>query len=116
VLERTSELSAAHETLQQVDQRRRQLLADLSHELRTPATAIRGEAEIALRGAEKPPTEYRETLTRIVGGVKQLTGVIDDLLLVARPKPISWRCTSARSTCRSCWRRHRHGQRAGCAA
>lgn len=84
VLERTSELIAAHETLQQVDQRRRQLLADLSHELRTPATAIRGEAEIALRGAEKPQMEYRETLTRIVGGVKQLTGVIDDLLLVAR--------------------------------
>ena len=84
VLERTSELSAAHQTLQQIDQRRRQLLADLSHELRTPATAIRGEAEIALRGADKPLPEYRETLTRIVGGVKQLTGVIDDLLLVAR--------------------------------
>lgn len=84
VLERTSELSAAHETLQQIDQRRRQLLADLSHELRTPATAIRGEAEIALRGAERPSAEYRETLTRIVGGVKQLTGVIDDLLLVAK--------------------------------
>lgn len=84
VLERTSELSAAHETLQQVDLRRRQLLADLSHELRTPATAIRGEAEIALRGADRPPAEYRETLTRIVGGVKQLAGVIDDLLLVAK--------------------------------
>ncbi|MDM0055870.1 sensor histidine kinase [Variovorax fucosicus] len=84
VLERTSELRAAHQTLQQIDQRRRQLLADLSHELRTPATAIRGEAEIALRGADKPLPEYRETLTRIVGGVKQLTGVIDDLLLVAR--------------------------------
>ena len=84
VLERTSELSAAHETLQQIDQRRRQLLADLSHELRTPATAIRGEAEIALRGADKPLAEYRQTLTRIVGGVKQLTGVIDDLLLVAK--------------------------------
>ena len=84
VLERTGELSAAHEALQQVDQRRRQLLADLSHELRTPATAIRGEAEIALRGADRPPAEYRETLARIVGGVKQLAGVIDDLLLVAR--------------------------------
>ena len=84
VQERTSELSAAHQTLQQIDQRRRQLLADLSHELRTPATAIRGEAEIALRGADKPLAEYQETLTRIVGGVKQLTGVIDDLLLVAK--------------------------------
>lgn len=84
VHERTSELSAAHGKLQQIDQRRRQLLADLSHELRTPATAIRGEAEIALRGADKPLAEYRQTLARIVGGVKQLTGVIDDLLLVAR--------------------------------
>lgn len=84
VLERTGELSAAHETLQRIDQRRRQLLADLSHELRTPATAIRGEAEIALRGADKPVAEYRQTLMRIVGGVKQFTGVIDDLLLVAR--------------------------------
>ncbi|MBT2304678.1 HAMP domain-containing protein [Variovorax paradoxus] len=84
VQERTSELSAAHETLQQIDQRRRQLLADLSHELRTPATAIRGEAEIALRGGDKPAAEYRQSLTRIVGGVKQFSGVIDDLLLVAK--------------------------------
>ena len=84
VLERTSELSTAHEALQRIDLRRRQLLADLSHELRTPATAVRGEAEIALRGADKPAGEYRQTLARIVGGVKQLTGVIDDLLLVAK--------------------------------
>ncbi|MBT2336445.1 HAMP domain-containing protein [Variovorax paradoxus] len=84
VQERTSELRAAHETLQRIDQRRRQLLADISHELRTPATAIRGEAEIALRGADKPVSEYQQTLMRIVGGVKQFTGVIDDLLLVAK--------------------------------
>lgn len=81
---RTQELSAAHATLQSLDQRRRQLFADLGHELRTPATAIRGEAEIALRGGAKPVDEYRQTLTRIVGGVDQLTRVIQDLLLVAR--------------------------------
>lgn len=81
---RTRELQAAHETLQRLDERRRQLFADLSHELRTPATAIRGEAEITLRGGDKPATEYRQALARIVGGVKQLTGVVDDLLLVAR--------------------------------
>jgi signal transduction histidine kinase len=81
---RTAELQSAHVTLQNIDQRRRQLFADLSHELRTPATAIRGEAEIALRGADKPPAEYKLTLSRIVGGVEQLARVIDDLMLIAR--------------------------------
>ncbi|KQV99326.1 HAMP domain-containing sensor histidine kinase [Rhizobacter sp. Root1221] len=84
VLARTSELSSAHDALQRIDGRRRQLFADLSHELRTPATAIRGEAEIALRGVDKPVDEYKQTLSRIVGGVKQLAGVIDDLLLIAK--------------------------------
>ncbi|PTT20610.1 two-component sensor histidine kinase [Acidovorax sp. HMWF029] len=81
---RTQELRAAHDTLQRLDQRRRQLFADLGHELRTPATSIRGEAEIALRGGAKPVEEYRQTLTRIVGGVDQLTRVIHDLLLIAK--------------------------------
>lgn len=81
---RTSELSSAHDALQKADGRRRQLFADLSHELRTPATAIRGEAEIALRGGQKPIDEYRQALARIVGGVKQLVGVVDDLMLVAK--------------------------------
>jgi two-component system, OmpR family, sensor kinase len=81
---RTRELSTAHEALQRIDARRRQLFADLSHELRTPATAIRGEAEIALRGVDKPVVEYKQTLSRIVGGVKQLTGVVDDLMLIAK--------------------------------
>ena len=84
VEERTRELQTAHQTLQLLDERRRQLFADLSHELRTPATSIRGEAEIALRGGDKPAAEYRQTLTRIVGGVKQLTGLVNDLLLIAR--------------------------------
>lgn len=94
---RTSELRSAHETLQRIDQRRRQLFADLGHELRTPTTAIRGEAEIALRGGEKPVAEYRLALQRIVDGVGELTGRINDLLLIAkaeadqlvmRPQPV----------------------------
>ncbi|AXW64479.1 two-component sensor histidine kinase (plasmid) [Ralstonia solanacearum] len=81
---RTGELRTAHDTLQRIDQRRRQLFADLGHELRTPTTAIRGEAEIALRGGDKPAHEYRMALERIVGGAKQLTGRINDLLLIAK--------------------------------
>jgi two-component system, OmpR family, sensor kinase len=54
------------------DTRRRQLLADISHELRTPTTAIRGEAEITLRGARPRAAEYRAALQRIVETSRQL--------------------------------------------
>ena len=81
---RTAELQQALHTLQQFDARRRQLFADISHELRTPTTAIRGEAEIALRGREKPVDEYKASLLRIVDAAAHLGIVIDDLLTMAR--------------------------------
>lgn len=84
VRERTLDLHRANESLQDTDRRRRQLLADISHELRTPTTAIRGEAEVTLRGDDKPINEYRDTLRRIVDTSRQLGAVIDDLLAMAR--------------------------------
>jgi len=84
VRERTSALHEANKSLQQTDTRRRQLLADISHELRTPTTAIRGEAEITLRGGERLASQYREALQRIVATSRQLGSVIDDLLAMAR--------------------------------
>ena len=84
VAARTLELKQAHDTLQQLDERRRRLFADISHELRTPATAIRGEAEITLRGSDRPIAEYREALGRIVSISQQLARLIEDLMLIAR--------------------------------
>lgn len=81
---RTRELADALTSLREADARRRRLFADISHELRTPTTVIRGEAEISLRGVDKPATEYREALSRIVDTSKQLGFVIDDLLNMAR--------------------------------
>ena len=81
---RTSELQGALDALQGVDAARRRLFADISHELRTPTTAILGEAEITLRGLEKPSQDYRAALQRIVSTSKQLGAVIDDLLTMAR--------------------------------
>lgn len=81
---RTAALGEANDSLRQTDQRRRQLLADISHELRTPTTAIRGEAEITLRGRDRSVAEYREALQRIVNIARQLGAVIDDLLAMAR--------------------------------
>jgi two-component system, OmpR family, sensor kinase len=81
---RTQELADALASLREADARRRRLFADISHELRTPTTVIRGEAEITLRGVDKPAAEYRETLGRIVDTARQLGSVIDDLLSMAR--------------------------------
>jgi signal transduction histidine kinase len=84
VSEKTSELQTALADLQNSEARRRQLLSEISHELRTPTTAIRGEAEVALRGREKLASEYREALQRIGETSIQLGNVINDLLTLAR--------------------------------
>lgn len=84
VLARTNELQNALHKLQLMDARRRQLFADISHELRTPTTAIRGEAEVTLRGKDKPVEEYKATLVRITEISQHLGSVIKDLLDLAR--------------------------------
>lgn len=84
VASRTAELQQALDALRQADARRRQLFADISHELRTPTTAIRGEAEITLRGADRPADDYKAALRRIVDTSGQLAAVINDLLTMAR--------------------------------
>ncbi len=82
--ERTRALKESNEILELVDENRRKLLADISHEFRTPLTVIRGESEIALRGKAKTKAEYQETLARIMEQAEQTTRLVDDLLFIAR--------------------------------
>ena len=84
VEERTRALKSSNEMLAMVDENRRKLLADISHEFRTPLTVIRGEAEIALRGKVKTPAEYQAILERIMDQSDQTTRLVDDLLFIAR--------------------------------
>lgn len=83
VSERTVDLQGAVADLQRSEARRRQLLADIGHELRTPTTVIRGEAEVALRGREMTDALYRESLVRIATSAEQLGKQIEDLLTIA---------------------------------
>jgi signal transduction histidine kinase len=82
--ERTRELQESNRKLAAVDANRRKLLANISHEFRTPLTVIRGEAEIALRGSNKTPTDHEESFRRIVDQADNATRLVDDLLFIAR--------------------------------
>ncbi|HYV16113.1 MAG TPA: ATP-binding protein [Conexibacter sp.] len=57
--------------------------AEMAHELRTPLSGVRGEAELALRDAATPP-QARVALTQILRGTERMERVIETLLTVAR--------------------------------
>jgi heavy metal sensor kinase len=57
--------------------------ADASHELRTPISVIRTEAESALRRS-RSEAEYRETLRRILLEAERTTALLEELLALAR--------------------------------
>jgi two-component system OmpR family sensor kinase len=58
------------------------LTSELAHELRTPLSGIRGEAELALMSSPEPRT--RERLDRVVALVDQMSTTITTLLAIAR--------------------------------
>lgn len=68
------------ERLQANDKQRRAMLADLSHELRTPITVIQGNVEGILDGLY-PPDEAR--LTSIMEETQILARLVDDLRTLA---------------------------------
>ncbi|MCX6444213.1 MAG: HAMP domain-containing sensor histidine kinase [Actinobacteria bacterium] len=62
----------------------RRFVADASHELRTPITAIRGFSELHRQGAVKGEAETKELIARIEGESKRMGSLVEDLLLLAR--------------------------------
>jgi heavy metal sensor kinase len=61
----------------------RRFVADASHELRTPVSVIRGEADVAL-SQERSPGEYRESLAVVLDESRRISLLVDDLLNLAR--------------------------------
>jgi two-component system OmpR family sensor kinase len=65
----------------------RQFVADASHELRTPLASIRGYAEFfrrRQRDGEVPQDVVEHTLRRVESEALRMSGLVDDLLLLAR--------------------------------
>jgi signal transduction histidine kinase len=81
IQERTLELSAANDRLQDHDRRRTMFVSVASHELRTPMTAIRSFADNMLDGVAGALTERQKTyLDRIGHNLTRLTRIINQLL------------------------------------
>ncbi|HET6858979.1 MAG TPA: HAMP domain-containing sensor histidine kinase [Streptomyces sp.] len=81
---------------QESETRVRQFVADASHELRTPLASIRGYAELTRRGHEETGPDTRHALGRIESEASRMTGLVEDLLLLARldaGRPLSYEST-----------------------
>jgi two-component system, OmpR family, sensor kinase len=78
--------SSFNELLSRLDQNfesMRRFVADASHELRTPISIIRGEADVAL-SHERSAAEYRQSLAIVLDESRRLSRLVDDLLNLAR--------------------------------
>ena len=62
----------------------RQLVADASHELRTPVTSLRTNIEILQQAEDMDPEERRRLLSDVVEQIEELTLLMNDLIDLAR--------------------------------
>jgi two-component system OmpR family sensor kinase len=74
----------ALETRQASENKVRQFVADASHELRTPLASIRGYSELTRRSGQELPPDTIHAIGRIESESVRMTGLVEDLLLLAR--------------------------------
>ncbi len=92
VRERTAELEKAYEELRELDRLKDSFLSTVSHEFRTPLTAIRSFSEILLRYEDVDEESRKEFLGIINSESERLTRMINDVLDLSRIRAgrMSW--------------------------
>jgi two-component system phosphate regulon sensor histidine kinase PhoR len=70
--------------LRRLERIRRDFVANVSHELKTPLTSIQGFVETLLAGALQDEHNNQQFLRRIEANVRRLTSLVSDLLSLAR--------------------------------
>ena len=70
--------------LRRLENVRRDFVANVSHELKTPITAIKGFVETLQEGAIKDPDSATQFLDIMMRQADRLNDIIDDLLILAR--------------------------------
>ena len=79
--QRTAELQAANEKLEELNRYKSQFVSNVSHELRTPLTNIKFLLELLVTGKPEKRQYYLETVVR---ETDLLHSLIEDLLLLSR--------------------------------
>jgi two-component system phosphate regulon sensor histidine kinase PhoR len=70
--------------LDSLENLRREFVANVSHELKTPVTTIKGFTETLINGARDNPEDLDRFLDIILRQTDRLTDIIDDLLTLSR--------------------------------
>jgi two-component system sensor histidine kinase TctE len=60
----------------------RRFIADAAHQMRTPLTGLKTQAQLAMR--ETDPAELRHALRQILNGADRASHLVDQLLALAR--------------------------------
>ena len=77
-------LEGSRSALDESVRAQRQLVADASHELRTPVTSLRTNIEVLLAGGELSEEDRRRLLTDVVEQSEELSALVSDLIDLAR--------------------------------
>ncbi len=77
-------LERSRSALDESVQAQRQLVADASHELRTPVTSLRTNIEVLLAGGKLSEDDRNRLLADVVEQSEELSGLVADLIELAR--------------------------------
>jgi two-component system phosphate regulon sensor histidine kinase PhoR len=80
------DLTAAH----RLEQSRRDFMAAVSHEFKTPLTSLVGYTDTLLDGALEDPTVARSFVERIARHCERLSGLVTDVLTLSRLEQGAW--------------------------
>jgi two-component system sensor histidine kinase MprB len=77
-------LETSRDALDESVRAQRQLVADASHELRTPVTSLRTNVEVLLEEVQLDPEDRRRLLADVVEQSEELSALVNDLIELAR--------------------------------